>query len=367
MFQNILIGLMVILVISGIVIGIITLLPPMTNGNTEEEEVKLNLTPGEEIRIDTQGDKLDVETSQPTRDITPTPAPEPSVPQGCYDVLTMRDGAVYLFQSYSPLQEGTNPKIFSDLPTYRVWTEHFLQEGIRCPILFYDPSQPAYYHPEEDIVGEGGDIPMVKAQIVNGQRKRYEVLVKKTIGFDERKPYANLPMTGGSGDPEYDFYKEAVKKGQPKVEGFLQETRMSKNQYLRNAMTDPIKNIGQDGVETDYIMKSRYDGLGIGYDDALPDENIMTLRDVPKKEIDKIIRRRYPDYHGVKTKRVGISKYQIEEITPEREEDDPQNPDTGQGGHWTAWGKQMPVDLLAYGGTVVPSGSVFDTIFGQKR
>lgn len=362
MFQNILIGLMVILVISGIVIGILTLLPPTNDGIIDEQEVDVKLKQGEEIQIDTQ-------TSQTARDITPTPAPEPSVPQGCYDVLTMRDGAVYLFQSYSPLQEGTNPKIFSDLPTYRVWTEHFLQEGIRCPVLYYDPAQPPYYHPEEEIVGEGGNVPMVRAQIVNGQRKRYEVLVKKTYGFDETKPYANLPMTGGSGDPEYDFYKETKTnpRGQSKVEGFIQETRMSKNQYLRNAMTDPVKNIGHDGVETDYIMKSRYDGLGIGYDDPLPDENVMTLRDVPKKEIDKIIRRRYPDLHGVKTKRVGISKYQIEEITPEREDDDPQNPDSGQGGHWTAWGKQMPLDLLAYGGTVVPSGSVFDTIFGQRR
>lgn len=359
---------MVILVISGVIIGIITLLPPTNNGNADEQEVDIDLKQGEEVYIDTQGDKLNVQTTEKARDITPTPAPEPSVPQGCYDVLTMREGAVYLFQSYAPLQEGTNPKIFSDLPTYRVWTEHFLQEGIRCPVLFYDPAQPAYYHPEEEIIGEGSDVPMVKAQIVNGQRKRYEVLVKRTVGFDETKPYANLPL-GTGGDPEYDFYKESQKgqRGQPKVEGFLQETRMAKNKYLRNATMDPVKNIGHDGVETDYIMKSRYDGLGIGYDDALPDENVMTLRDVPKKEIDKIIRRRYPDLHGVKTKRVGISKYQIEEITPEREEDDPQNPDTGEGGHWTAWGKQMPLDLLAYGGTVVPSGSVFDTIFGQRR
>jgi hypothetical protein len=356
MFQNILIGLMVLLVISGIVIGIITLLPPMSRD--QEQEVDTTLKPGEEIDIDIQSNKLKVEK---TRDITPTPAPEPSVPQGCYDILTMRDGAVYLFQSYAPLQEGTNPKIFSDLPTYRVWTEHFLQEGIRCPVLFYDASQPAYYHPEEEVAG---DVPMVRTQIANGQRKRYEVLVKKTVGFDESKPYANLPV-GTGGDPEYDFYKQS-RQSKPKVEGFLQETRMAKNQYLRNAMTDPIKNIGQDGVETDYIMKSRYDGLGIGYDDPLPDESVMTLRDVPKKEIDKIIRRRYPDLHGVKTKRVGISKYQIEEITPERETDDPQNPDTGEGGHWTAWGKQMPLDLLAYGGTVVPSGSVFDTIFGKR-
>ena len=359
MLQNILIGLMVILVISGIVIGIITILPPNENSNSE---VDVDLKPGEEVDINLQGDKLKVET---TRDITPTPAPEPSVPQGCYDVLTMRDEAVYLFQSYAPLQEGTNPKIFSDLPTYRVWTEHFLQEGIRCPVLFYDASQPPYYHPEEEIVGEGGDVPMVKSQIANGQRKRYEVLVKRTFGFDESKPYANLPV-GSGGDPEYDFYKQSQSRKQ-KVEGFIQETRASKNKYLRNATVDPVKYIGHDGVETDYIMKSRYDGLGIGYDQPLPDENVMSLRDVPKKEIDKIIKRRYPDFHGVKTKRVGISKYQIEEITPEREDDDPQNPDSGEGGHWTAWGKQMPLDLLAYGGTVVPSGSVFDTIFGQKR
>lgn len=350
MLQNILIGLMVILVISGIVIGVITILPPA--------ETDVELKPGEELNINTEGDKVEIEK---TRDITPTPAPEPTVPPGCYDVITIREDGVYLFQSYSPLQEGVNPKIFSDLPTYRVWTEHFLQEGIRCPVLYYDETQAGYYHPEEEIAG---DVPMVKAQIANGQKKRYEVLVKRTYGFDESKPYANL--TGAVGDSEYDFYKESQNRKQ-KVEGFNQETRASKNKYLKNATMDPVKYVGQDGVETDYIMKSRYDGLGIGYDDALPDENVMTLRDVPKREIDKIIKKRYPDYHGVKTKRVGISKYQIEEITPEREDDDPQNPDTGEGGHWTAWGKQMPLDLLAYGGTVVPSGSVFDSIFGGKR
>jgi hypothetical protein len=354
MLQTLLVIAMIILVIAGIILGVISILPPQKLNSITPEILETPETP--------ESSNSPPENS---RDITPRQEPSPSVPEGCYDILTMREGSVYLFQSYAPLQDGINPKIFSDLPSYRVWTEHFLYEGIRCPILFYDPSLPEYIHPEEKAPE---DIPIARSQIANGQRKRYEVIVRKTYGNDPTKPYVVLPSGGSSGDPEYDFYKgnglSSSKKGGA-MEGFKQESIVSKNKYMRNAATDAATYVGQDGVETDYILKSRYDGLQIGYDEPLPDESITTFRDASKKHVDRLVKEKYPELHGVKLKRTGVSKYQIEEITPERQnmEEDPQQIDNG--GHWTAWGKQMPLDLLAYGGTVVPSGSLFDTIFSK--
>ena len=235
--------------------------------------------------------------------------------ESCYDKITKReDDRIYIFQSKQPLQEGTNPKVFSDLATYRVWAEQYLGDGLRCPVLYFDPESEPYIHPEEKFAGK-------------------------------------------------DFSDE-VKNVRAST---LQKTREMKSSYIHSAMTEPARYISTDGVtdeipvyaeangklthvhQEDMIEKSQREALGLGADQSLTPVNRNELRDVSTDEISRLVEEMDPSLKGAVLKRTGYSKYEIDEVIPERN-----NKQHIEG---------MNIDLLAYGGTVVPVNNI-NKLFG---
>lgn len=273
--------------------------------------------------------------------------PQKSFSSDCYDKITERSGRVYLFKSQKPLQEGSNPKVFSDLPSYRVWAEQELHEGIRCPILFLKKGS-KYKHPEEKYPEE---IPIVNAKILEGQRRKYEATITYTdpgTGFTN-KPYLQHPPTSID-EYEYNLYKRT----ETDEENFKSSTRTQKNQKLDSNVRDPVRHVGHD----DLIEKSRYEALDLGADQTLPIPP-RNFRDVPEEQVVKIIEKQDPYFKGAELTRIGTSKYEITEIQPEREsriQDDIKNEEQ------ILTNSNVPIDLLAYGGTVVPVGSVHGII-----
>lgn len=273
----------------------------------------------------------------------------------CYDVMTERDGQIYIFKSKRPLEEGVNPKIFSDLPTYRVWSEHMLYEGIRCPILNLDPKDKNYKHPEEKYPQE---VPMVVSNIAKGQRRKYEATIsyQNSTGFTE-KPYLVHTPTNVH-NYEHDLYKTPMNSNsnshslsrQSNVnEDFRNHTRNQKNSSFYDSSTDPSRYIAHD----DLILRSQHEGLDLGMDQSLP-ITPRNFRDIPKKKILRDLVKTDPSLKGAKLTRTGTSKYEVSEIQLEPSCEDPIN-DSSQG---YMISKQVPIDLLAYGGTLVPSGSI---------
>lgn len=268
-----------------------------------------------------------------------------SVPSGCYDNITVRDGKVYLFQNNQPLQEGSNPKIFSDLPTYRVWAESMMFEGIRCPVLYLDPNAKPYVHPEEKYPDE---VPMVSSNIVNGKRRKYEATVQYIdygSGFTNKPYLVDTPDT--LNEYEYDLYK--TDKPSTINEGFSNRER--KNQRLYDSVTEPMRHIADD----DLLVRSQHDGLGLGMDQKLP---VMgrNFRDVPEKVVRNLLEKQDPYFKGAVLRRVGTSKYEVSEINPERDESQDDRQEVMNRDFVV--GNTVPIDLLAYGGTLVPAGSV---------
>ena len=260
----------------------------------------------------------------------------------CYDTITEREGKIYIFKSKKPLEEGSNPKIFSDLPTYRVWGEHMLYEGIRCPILHLDSKTKGYIHPEEKYPQE---VPIVNANIIKGQRRKYEA----TISYQNDSAFSDKPyLTHTPTDVhnyEHDLYSPSQKDSE---EDFISSTRIQKNKRLYNSSTDPSRYIAHD----DLIRKSQYDGLELGYDQSLP-ITPRNFRDINKKEALRELVNKDPYYKDAVLKRIGTSKYEIQtEKNCEGTVDD-SLVNTG-----FTISKQVPIDLLAYGGTLVPSGSL---------
>ena len=268
----------------------------------------------------------------------------------CYDAITEREGKIYIFKSKRPLEEGSNPKIFSDLPTYRVWGEHTLYEGIRCPILHLDSSTKGYKHPEEKYPQE---VPMVNANIIKGQRRKYEA----TISYHNDSAFSDKPyLTHTPTDVhnyEHDLYKSPKYSRSQKdsEEDFTSSTRAQKNKNRYNSVTDPSRYIAHD----DFIRKSQYDGLDLGYDQSLP-ITPRNFRDINEKEALHKLVTKDPYYKGAVLKRTGTSKYEISEIQPEKTCEDSTDHSLVNTGFTVS--KQVPIDLLAYGGTLVPSGSV---------
>jgi hypothetical protein len=273
-----------------------------------------------------------------------TPSDTRTFSSDCYDVMTEREGKIYVFKSKKPLEESSNPKIFSDLPTYRVWAEHMLYDGIRCPILHLDSKSKGYKHPEEKYPEE---VPMVNANIVNGERRKYEATVSylNESAFTE-KPYLRHTPTNVH-NYEHDLYK----KHETNDENFKSSTRTQKNQSFYEASTEPSRYIAND----DLIRRSQYEGLDLGLDQELPVPR-KNFRDVSKRRALRDLVKSDPYYKGAVLKRIGTSKYEVSEIQPDRDCEDPTNDSIVNTGFTVS--KKVPIDLLAYGGTLVPSGSI---------
>ena len=302
-----------------------------TNSSEENEE------PKEETKEETKEEK---DSHKNTRKFS----------DDCYDVITEREGKIYIFKSKKPLEEGSNPKVFSDLPTYRVWGEHMLYEGIRCPILHLDPKNKGYKHPEEKYPQE---IPMVNANIIKGQRRKYEATIsyQNNASFSD-KPYLVHTPTDVH-NYEHDLYKtpKYSRSQKDSEEDFTNSTRTQKNMNHYKSSTDPSRYIAHD----DLIRKSQYDALDLGYDQSLP-ITPRNFRDINEKEALRELVNKDPYYKGAILKRVGTSKYEISEIQPDQTCEDPTDNSLVNTGFTIS--KQVPIDLLAYGGTLVPSGSV---------
>jgi hypothetical protein len=272
--------------------------------------------------------------------------PPREVPEGCYDAITMRDNKIFVYQTKEPLQEGVNPKIFKDLVSYRVWTERLFTKGLYCPILFYDPNGKPYVHPEEKYPEE---IQMVVSNASKGNHIRE--FTRETIdNHSQGKSYTS---------------------DEDDIVPTIQETRDMKSSYIYANSMEPGKYIPRDGVidshPEDIIdeqsVRERLggqppsaaayvDGRGNKYKESLlatsrrssgdaDRPEVMSrhnIRELPEKEIRKMLERRDPALKNAKIERVGINKYQIVEITPEPEE----------------VSKKDEIDYIAFGGTVVP-------------
>jgi hypothetical protein len=337
-----LIILVTVLIAVSLWIGITLVLPPMTSSGTSTPSVSLPQT--------NNAVKSDEEPVIPVETPTQSIMEKPDFPDACYDKITLREkGRVYVFKSKLPLEEGVNPKIFADLPTYRVWAEQILGEGMRCPVLFYDPSAPAYIHPEEEYPPE---VAMTRAAVEEGKRYKAEVEVE----FNPRNP------------------PYVVTDGSVKVDTL--EIRDHKSSYIRTAMTEPARYVPHDSVndpETemgpayaeakgkltkvhpeDYFTRSRRDALGLGADQSLPAPP-RNLRDVPEWKVRELLKSADPSLAGASLRRTGISQYQIESI-PERQRERERDMVKGWSGSYVD--SPMPLDLLAYGGTIVPVKNV---------
>jgi hypothetical protein len=263
----------------------------------------------------------------------------------CYDIITKRQDKIYLFKSKRPLEEGSNPKIFADLPTYRVWSEHMLYDGLRCPILHLDKSNKGYKHPEEKYPQE---VPMITANVIKGRRRKYEATVTYEApgSMFTDKPYLVHTPTNVD-DYEHDLYK----KNESSEENFTGRTQIDKSEKLYNSMTNPSRYIAND----DLILKSQHEGLDLGLDQELPVPR-RNFRDVRKSEALRALAENDPYYKGATLKRIGTSKYEVSEIQPEEDCDQGQYNSITNTGYLVS--KKVPLDLLAYGGTLVPSGSI---------
>ena len=274
---------------------------------------------------------------------TPTPAEmePPVIPNACYDKITIREkGRVYLFKSRVPLETGVNPKVFADLPTYRVWAEQMLGEGFRCPVLFYDPNAPPFVHPEEEYPPE---VAMVRSAVKEGEAYRKEIEVE----FNPRNPPFVI------------------------TDGTVKVDRDAKSGYIRSAMTEPVRFIPNDSVDDpsyaeavgkpskvhreDYVTRSRRDAMGLGADQPLPVPP-RSIRDVPEWKVRGLLASAEPELAGASLRRTGISQYEVESI-PSREERERER-EVVQGWSGSFSDSPMPLDLLAYGGTVVPVKNV---------
>lgn len=270
----------------------------------------------------------------------------------CYDVITEREGKIYIFKSKKPLEEGSNPKVFSDLPTYRVWGEHMLYEGIRCPILHLDPKHKNYEHPGEKYPQE---IQMVNANIIKGRQRKYEATVSyQNSGTFSEKPYIVHSPTDVH-NYEHDLYKTpkySLSNEPDSDENFKNRTRKQKNRNMDRATRDPHRHIAHDNL----IRKSRYDALDLGHDESLP-VTPRNFRDISKRKALRLLVNKDPYFKGAVLKRTGTSQYEVTEIQPEREcHENHRNHSLVNTGFTVS--KKVPIDLLAYGGTLVPSGSV---------
>lgn len=296
------------------------------------------------------------------------PSTKSEYPDSCYDAITVREkGRVYIFQSKRPLQEGVNPRIFPDLPSYRVWAERSLGEGIRCPVLYYEPSSSPYVHPEEKYAGNGmaNSLREVRAAKSGGALPDTTV----TVTYETNAPPGTSQDVGDS---------------------TLQRTRDTKSSYVRSAVMEPARYVGADGIQDDIspptppyaeargpVSRELYDNLiersqreaaGIGADQPAPIPSRNQLRDVPDREIAALaaeMEEKDPSMRGMVLKRTGYSKYEVDEIIPERAGYETRG--VTDSGVYASFGMGnmdgLSVDLLAYGGTVVPVKSV-NRLFG---
>lgn len=344
-----LIILVVVLIAVSLWIGITLVLPPMTSSTATATDDKTSQSPAQSsTQPSAQSSNEDVIPIE-----TPTPAimEKPDFPDACYDKIAVREkGRVYVFKSKLPLEEGVNPKIFADLPTYRVWAEQMLGEGMRCPILYYNPGEPAFIHPEEQYPPE---VAMTRAAVEEGKRYRAEVEVE----YNPRNP----PYVTTDGSVKVDTL----------------EIRDHKSSYIRSAMTEPGRYLAaNDSVEDptpmdapayaeakgkltkvhpeDYFSRSRRDAMGLGADQSLPAPP-HNIRDVPEWKVRELLKSADPALAGASLRRTGISQYQIESI-PERQKERERDMVKGWSGSYVD--SPMPLDLLAYGGTIVPVKNV---------
>jgi hypothetical protein len=326
---------MTILITISVLYGVSFLLPEPSE--VEDTQVRDSENKKVETQEQEPGSELEKEQEQ-------SPKSAPSFSSDCYDVITEREGKIYLFKSKKPLEEGSNPKIFSDLPTYRVWGEHMLYDGIRCPILHLDKSTKGYKHPEEKYPQE---VPMVASNVIQGERRKYEATVSYTSpsAMITEKPYLVHTPTNVH-NYEHDLYKNRENVD----ENFKVRTQIDKSEKMYHASTNPSRYIAND----DLIRKSQLEGLDLGWDEKLPVPP-RNFRDVSKRDALRALHESDPYYKGATLKRIGTSKYEIREIQPEHEvpEDTNELVNTGY-----VVSKQVPIDLLAYGGTLVPSGSI---------
>jgi hypothetical protein len=333
-----LVVIMTVLITVSVLYGISFLLP-----DTVPERTVMNPDLKDDVVEDTPDNDMEEKDVEEKDEKEPKKQEVPEFSSDCYDIITQRDGKIYLFKSKKPLEEGENPKIFSDLPTYRVWGEHMLYDGVRCPILHLDSSTKGYQHPEEKYPQE---IPLVTANIIKGKQRKYEATISyETPGsMITDKPYLVHTPTNVN-NYEYDLYKNR----EDTEENFMGRTHIDKSEKLYNASTDPSRYIAHD----DIIRRSQHEGLDLGLDQSLPIPKV-NFRDVPESEALRVLTDRDPYYKGAKLKRVGTSKYEVKEVQPEQECDT--NDSIVNTGFLVS--KKVPLDLLAYGGTLVPSGSI---------
>jgi hypothetical protein len=310
-----------------------------------QDELSLNGIP-ETPQNSEELDKLQQQNQQsiPESDFTKPPQ---EVPEGCYDAITLRDNKVFVYQSKEPLQMGVNPKIFKDLVSYRVWTEKLFTKGLYCPILYYDPNSKPYVHPEEKYPEE---VTMVVSNASRGNHIRE--FTREVINDD----YQGKPYTADEDD----------------IVPTIQETRDMKSSYIYANSMEPGKYIPRDGVIDshpddvidDQMMRERLgdeppsgaayvDGRGKKYKESLLAKSRRSngdadrpemisrhnIREMPEKDIRRMLERRDPALKNAKIERVGINKYQITEIMPETDEE---------------VSKKDEIDYIAFGGTIVP-------------
>jgi len=294
----------------------------------------------------------------PEKVVTPAPpvtetAPEQTqeFPSSCYDAIAVREkGRVYIFQSKQPLQEGVNPMIFPDLPSYRVWAERSLGDGVKCPVLFYDPAGEQYVHPEEKYAGSG----LEDASLMRSSKRTQQNVMADT----------------------WEVHDDSTMMG----------TRDKKSSYIRSAVMEPARYVAADGIVDDVapptppyaeavghvhhemhdslITRSQREAIGIGADQQMPVPSRNALRDVPQSEIALLaaeMEEKDPSMKGVVLRRTGYSKYEVDEVIPEREGDIVDSGVRRSFGMGQTDG--LDIDLLAYGGTVVPVKNV-NRLFG---
>ena len=300
--------------------------------------------------------------SNDTKSTTPVPSPDTTTqgpdpddsttyPSSCYDAIAVREkGRVYIFQSKHSLQEGVNPMIFPDLPSYRVWAERSLGDGLKCPVLFYDPAAEPYIHPEEKYAGNSaGDMSIVRAS---------------------KRTQQNMTMD------TWDVQDDSTLMG----------TRDKKSSYIRSAVMEPARYVAADGImdnvsppmppyaeatgpvhremHDNLITRSQREAIGAGADEQMPIPSRNPLRDVSQREIALLaaeMEEKDPSMKGVVLKRTGYSKYEVDEVIPEREGGVVDSGVRASFGMGQTDG--LDIDLLAYGGTVVPVKNV-NRLFG---
>lgn len=275
-------------------------------------------------------------------------------PPSCYDAITVREkGRVYIFQSKKPLQENVNPVIFPDLPSYRVWAERSLGDGLKCPVLYYDPDAEPFIHTEEQYAGSSD---------------------KRMIRSSKRTQQDDPSLTD-----TWKVYDDSTLAG----------TRDKKSSYIRSSVMEPARYVAADGVVDDVsapippyaeasgrvrhemhdnlITRSQREAVGRGADQPAPIPSRNPLRDVSRREIAQLtaeMEEKDPSMRGAVLKRTGYSQYEVDEVIPEREGEGEDIVDDGVRNTF-GMGRSggLDIDLLAYGGTVVPVKNV-NRLFG---